>query len=477
MQLTETLSEGLKRQFKVVVEAKDLEDRLNSELSSLQAKVRINGFRPGKVPAAHLKRLYGKSVMAEVVQNAVSEANKRIVEENQLKLAMEPQIDFPEDKDLIERVMEAKADLSFGVNVEVLPRIELQDHSGISVTREVVEIEDREVDAAIERMASQNRPYADKGEAAAETGDRVTIDFVGSIDGENFEGGAGSDTELVLGSGSFIPGFEDQLVGVKAGDQKTVEVTFPEGYQAAHLAGRPAQFAVTVKAVGAPGELQIDDELAKKFGMESLDKLKDAIRKSLGDELEDVSRTKVKRQLLDALDGKYAFDLPPSLVEQEFATVWGQVKQDIEARKTTFEAEGSTEEEAQAEYRRIAQRRVRLGLVLAEIGEKAGVKITDEEVGQALVMRARQFPGQEKQVWDFYRNNPQALAEIRAPIFEDKVIDSILTSVNVTDKTVTREELLKVEEDEKAENKKAKPAAKKAKAAAKPKKADPAAEG
>lgn len=464
MQLTQTLNEGLKRQFQVTVAAKDLEDRLNSELQTLQTKVRINGFRPGKVPPAHLKRLYGKSVMADVVQNAVTEANKRIVEENQFKLAMEPQIDFPEDKELIEKVMDAKADLSFGVNVEVLPKIELQDHSGIAVTREVVEIEDKEVDAALERMAGQNRSFNDKGKKKAEQGDRVTMDFVGSIDGEKFEGGAGEDTELVLGSNSFIPGFEDQLVGVKAGDEKTIEVTFPEGYQAAHLAGKPAQFAVTVKAVGAPGELVIDDELAKKFGMESLDKLKDAIRRSLGDELEEVSRTKVKRQLLDALDEKYAFDLPPTLVEQEFTTVWTQVKQDVEARKTTFEAEGSTEQEAEAEYRRIAQRRVRLGLVLAELGEKAGIKITDEEVGQALVQRARQFPGQEKQVWDFYRNNPQALAEIRAPIFEDKVIDSILSSVTVTDKKVTRDELMKADEDEAKAPQKAKKAPAKKKA-------------
>lgn len=467
MQLTQTLNEGLKRQFKVTVAAKDLEDRLNAELASLQTKVKINGFRPGKVPPMHLKRLYGKSVMADVVQNTVSEANKRIVEENSFKLAMEPQIDFPEDKELIEKVMDAKADLSFGVKLEVLPKIEIQDHSGIAVTREVVEIEDKEVDAALERMASQNRSFIDKGKKKSEKGDRVTIDFVGSIDGEKFDGGSSEDVDLVLGSGSFIPGFEEQLEGVKAGDAKTISVTFPEGYQAAHLAGRPAQFEVTVKAVGAPGELEINDELAKKFGMEDLASLKDSIRKMISEELDDVSRTKLKRQLLDALDAKYAFDLPPTLVEQEFATVWGQVEKDIEARKTTFEAEGSSESEARADYRKIAERRVRLGLVLAELGEKAGVKVSDEEVGQALVMRARQFPGQEKQVWDFYRNNPQALAEIRAPIFEEKVIDSILSGVAVTEKKVTREELMKADDEEGD-----KPAEKKAKKAPAKKKAE-----
>lgn len=463
MQLTQTLAEGLKRQFKVTVPAADLASRMNEELQQLQTKVRINGFRPGKVPTAHLKRLYGKSVMAEVVQNTVTEANRRIVEENKIKLAMEPQIDFPEDKDVIEKVMDAKADLNFGVNVEILPKIEVQDHSDISVTREVVEIEDKEVDAALERMASQNRAFEDKGKKKSADGDRVTIDFSGSIDGEKFDGGTSEDVDLVLGSGSFIPGFEEQLVGVKAGDEKTITVTFPEGYQAAHLAGRPAEFAIKVKAVAAPGALVIDDELAKKFGMEDLGKLKDAIRKSLGDELAEFSRTKTKRQLLDALDAKYAFDLPPSLVEQEFTTVWTQVQQDMEARKTSFEAEGTTEDASRAEYRKIAERRVRLGLVLAELGEKAEVKVTDEEVTQALIARARQFPGQEKQVWDFYRQNPQALAEIRAPIFEEKVIDSILASVKVTDKTVTREELMKADEDEgaaKAEKPKKAPAKK-----------------
>jgi len=468
MQLTQTLSEGLQRQFQVTVPAKDLENRLNAEIETLKTKVRINGFRPGKVPTAHLKRLYGKSVMADVVQNTVSEANKKIVEDNGLKLAMEPQIDFPEDKDLIDRMFDGKADLSFGIKLEVLPKIEILDHSAIAVTREVVDIEDKEVDAALERMAAQNRAFEDKGKKKSVSGDRVTIDFVGTIDGVAFDGGSSQDVDLVLGSGSFIPGFEDQLVGVKAGDAKTVTVTFPEGYQAPHLAGKPAEFAVTVKAVAAPGELVIDDELAKKFGMEDLGKLKDAIRKSLGDELNELARTKTKRQLLDALDGKYAFDLPPTLVEQEFNTVWAQVKQDIESRKTTFEAEGSTEAEAEADYRRIAQRRVRLGLVLAEIGEQAGVKISDDEVTQALIARARQFPGREKEVWDFYRNNPQALAEIRAPIFEDKVIDSILGSVTVTEKKVSREDLMKADEDEapaaKTEDKKPKKAPAKKKA-------------
>jgi len=470
MQLTQTHAEGLKRQFQVTVAAAELETRLNSEIEQLKTKVRINGFRPGKVPSTHIKRLYGKQVMADVVQNAVTEANRRIVEENALKLAMEPQIDFPEDKELVDRMFDGKADLSFGILVEILPKIEVKDHSDIEVTRQVVEIDDSEVDAALQRMGSQNRAFTDKGKKKAETGDRVTVDFLGTLDGVAFDGGTSQDVDLVLGSGSFIPGFEEQLVGVKAGDEKTVTVTFPEGYQAAHLAGKPAEFAVTVKAVAAPGEIVIDDELAKKFGMDTLDALKDAIRKSLSEELSEVARAKTKRELLDALDSRYTFDLPPSLVEQEFNTVWSQVKQDMEVRKTTFEAEGSSEEASRADYRRIAERRVRLGLVLAEIGNEAKVQVSDDEVTQALIARARQFPGREKQVWEFYQKNPQALAELRAPIFEDKVIDSILAGVKLTERKVTREELMKDDEDEAAKPKagdKPKKAPAKKKAAAK----------
>lgn len=442
MQLTQTLNEGLKRQFQVTVAAADLAARLDAELDALKGKIRINGFRPGKVPVAHLKRVYGRSVMADVVQNTVTEANRRIVEENQLKLAMEPQIKFSEDKDEIEKAMEARGDLSFDIAVEVLPKIEVQDHTGIAVEKQVVDIEDSEVNAAIERMAASNRAWNDKGAKKAETGDKLSIDFLGTVDGVAFEGGTASDVDLVLGSNSFIPGFEEQLVGLKAGGSKSVEVTFPESYQVAALAGKPAVFAVTVKTVSAPGELVIDDELAKKFGIESLDKLKEAVKKSIGEELDEVSRTKLKRQVLDGLDKLYTFDLPPTLVEQEFTTVWTQVQQDMDARKTNFAAEGSTEDEARAEYRRIAERRVRLGLVLAELGEKAEIKITDDEVTQALIARARQFPGQEKQIWDYYRKNPQALAELRAPIFEEKVIDTLLAAVKVTEKKVSRDQLL-----------------------------------
>jgi trigger factor len=451
MQVTETLSQGLKREFRVVLPATELEERLTSELSTLKDRVRINGFRPGKVPVQHLRRLYGRSVMADVVQNAVNEANRKIVDENGLKLALEPQVQFPENKEEVDKALDAKADLAFTVAVEVLPSFELADLSDVQVKKPVATVSDAEVEQAVERMARQNRTFAAKGEGAeAANGDRVVIDFVGAIGGEPFEGGKGEGVQLELGSGSFIPGFEDQLLGARTGEQRQVKVTFPETYPAPHLAGKGAEFAVTVNEVQAANEVKIDDEFATGFGMESLDKLKDAVRGALQRDFEAQSRRKVKKELLDALDGKYGFDLPPSLVDQEFTGVWSQVQADLKSNNRTFADEGTTEEAAQADYRRIAERRVRLGLVLAQVGEKSDIKVTDDEVTQALVERVRQFPGQEKQVWEYYRKNAQALAELRAPIFEEKVVDHILSQVKVVEEPVSKEALFGDEEGQAA---------------------------
>jgi trigger factor len=298
-------------------------------------------------------------------------------------------------------------------------------------------------------MAKQNRSFETKdGEAVS--GDRVVVDFVGRIDGTEFEGGNGQDIRVELGSNTFIPGFEGQLLGLKAGDTKLVKVKFPENYLAPHLAGKDAEFDVTVKEVEAPGELKIDDEMAKGFGMESLDKLKDAIRDAIRKDFDTQSRRKVKKDLLDALDAKYSFELPPTLVEQEFGAVWSQVMGDMKSNNRTFEDEETTEDEAKAEYRKIAERRVRLGLVLAQIGEKSDIKISDDEVTQALIERVRQYPGQERQVWEFYQKNPQALAEIRAPLFEEKVVDQILSQVKVAEETVSKEALFSDEDEDKS---------------------------
>ncbi|MEE7491061.1 trigger factor [Methylobacterium oryzae CBMB20] len=449
MQVTEINAQGLKREFQVLLAAQELEERLTNELSGMKDKVQLKGFRPGKVPVAHLRKVYGRSVMAEVVQNAVNEANRQIVTDNGLKLALEPQVEFPTDQAEVEKALDAKGDLAFKVALEVMPSFELADLSDVSLTKLVAKPSDEEVNEALDRMAGQSRPFAEREEGAeAQSGDRVTIDFVGRIDGEEFQGGKGEGIDLELGSGSFIPGFEEQLVGAKVGDKRLVKVTFPESYGAEHLAGKDAEFDVTVTKIQAPGEAKIDDEFAKSMGMESLEKLREAVSEAIGRDFEAATRRRLKKDLLDALDGKYAFELPPSLVAQEFAAVWAQVEQDLKTRGKTFEDEDTTEEKAQAEYRKIAERRVRLGLVLAQVGESADIKVSDEEVNQALIARVRQFPGQEQQVWDFYRKNAQALAELRAPLFEEKVVDHVLGQVKLVEEPVSKEALFADEDDD-----------------------------
>ena len=448
MQVTETLNQGLKRAYQVVLPAQDLAQRLDSQLVEMKDKVRINGFRPGKVPVAHLKRMYGKSVMAEVVQNAVNEVNRKIVDDNKLRLANEPKIDFPSDQAEVEKALEAKGDLNFSISLEVLPQFDIGKFDDVSIERPVLKIEESEVDDAINKMADRNRSFEARAEGeAAQSGDKVTIDFVGKIDDVAFEGGSATDTDLVLGSNMFIPGFEDQLVGIKAGEARKVNVTFPETYGAANLAGKAAVFDVTAKAIAKPGPVEINDEFAKGFGIESVEKLKDAVRTNLQGEYDRMSRAKVKRALLDILDKRYTFELPEGLVEQEFGGIWQQVQGEQQRTGKTFADENTTEEKAREEYMTIAKRRVRLGLLLAEVGDKAELKVTDDELSAALVERVRQFPGQEKAVWDYYRNNPEALASVRAPIYEEKVVDHIISQAKVTDKPVSKDELMKEEEE------------------------------
>jgi trigger factor len=452
MQVTETRSEGLRREFKVTLPATELEQRLTSELSTLKDRVRINGFRPGKVPLAHLRRLYGRSVMADVVQSAVNEANRKIVQDNNLKLALEPKIDMSNDQAEVEKALDAKGDLDFTVAVEVLPTFELADLSDVSVKKLVAPVTDEELETALQRMAAQNRSFADKGEGAeAADGDRVVVDFVGRINGEAFQGGTANDITVELGSNSFIPGFEEQLVGVKAGETRTINVTFPENYGSAELAGKAAEFDVTVKEVQAPGEVTVDDEFAKGFGMESLEKLRDGVRAAIQRDFDAQARRKLKKELLDALDTKYSFELPQGLVDQEFAAVWSQVEADLKNNGRTFADEGTTEEEARAEYRRIAERRVRLGLVLAQVGSSADIQVTEEEVDRALVERVRQYPGQERQVWEYFQKNPAAKAELRAPILEEKTVDHLLGRINVVEEPTSREELFRDEDETKAD--------------------------
>jgi trigger factor len=449
MQVTETLSQGLKREYSIVLSANDLAARLDDQLAEMKNKVRINGFRPGKVPVAHLKRVYGRSVMADVVQEAITTANKQIVDDNGLRLAQEPKVELPTDQASIDAALEARGDLNFKVALEVLPKIEVGAFDDIALERPVVDVEDADVDQALSRIADNRRAFADKGEGAkAGNGDRVTVDFVGKIGGELFEGGTSENIEVILGSNTFIPGFEEQLLGVVAGERRDVEATFPESYANRALAGKTAAFDVTVKAVATPEPFAIDDEFAKSLNFESLDKLKEMIRGNLTNEYARASRDKLKRQLLDSLDTRYSFELPEGLVEQEFGSIWRQLEEEQKASGRTFADENTTEEAARADYRRIAERRVRLGLLLAEVGAKSEIKVTDEEVTNALIARARAYPGQEKQIWEYYRNNAQALAELRAPIYEEKVVDHILAQAKVDERKVTREELLKADEED-----------------------------
>ncbi len=451
MQVTETLSEGLKREFRVVVPASELETKVNTRLDDLKGKIRINGFRPGKVPASHLKRMYGRAAMAEVIEEAVRDANNQIVSERGYKLAADPKVTLPDEKEAIEKVIAGDSDLDYTVAVEIVPPIELADFKDIKLTRLTADVTEAEIDEALQRIADQNKPYAAKPEGAkAEEGDRVTIKFAGKIDGELFEGGSGDDMPVLIGSNGFIPGFEEQLVGIAAGETRTLKIKFPEHYQAENLAGKDAEFEATAKSIEAPGSVTLDDEFAKSLGLESIAKLRDAVKDRMAQEHQGMSRQKVKRQLLDELDKRHQFEPPPSLVGEEFDRVWKSVQQELENEKKTFADENTTEEKAREEYRRISERRVRLGLVLAEIGEKNKITVTEDELNRALMDHVRQFPGQEQRVWDYYRQNPEAVASLRAPIFEEKVVDFLLELAQVTDKPVSREELYKQDEEEPA---------------------------
>jgi trigger factor len=451
MQVTETLSEGLKHEFKVNVPASDLDAKADARLVDLKDKVRLNGFRPGKVPVSHLKKVYGRSVMAETIDQTIRDTNTQIFTERGFRLATEPKITMPTEEKEVEQILSGKSDLTYTVSIEVVPAIQLADFKSFKVEKQVADVSDADVDEAIKRIADQNRSYAAKGEGAkAETGDRVTINFKGTIEGVPFDGGTGENIQVAIGTNTFIPGFEGQLIGMAAGDTRTLKVSFPKNYASEKLAGQPAEFETTATSVEAPQETAIDDEFAKTLGLESLDKLKQAARERLASEFAGATRQRIKRTLLDHLDEAHRFEAPPSLVDEEFNLMWTSIKAEMESGGKTFADENTTEDAAREEYRKIADRRVRLGLVLSEIGEKNKITVTDDEVSRAVIERARSMPGREKEVWDYYRNNANALAQLRAPIYEDKVVDFILELANVTEKKVSREELYKDDEAEKS---------------------------
>jgi trigger factor len=449
MQVTETLSSGLKREFKVVVNAAELAKEMDAKLKDLAGKAQIKGFRPGKVPVAHLKNMYGKSMMAEVVQTTIDNQSKAVFADRKLKPAYQPEVKLPEDEAEVNAVMDGKGDLAFSLAVEVIPEFEVKDFSGIELNKHIVARSDDHIDEALKRLADQYKSFeAKKDGAKAAKGDKVNINFVGSIDGVEFAGGKGDDIPLEIGSNQFIPGFEDQLVGAKVGDDLTVKVTFPETYGSKELAGKAAVFAVKVNGIESPAEGKIDEDFAKRLGFEDLAKLKEMVKSGLDREFGQMTAMKLKRDVLDAMDKQYSFELPEKLVEAEFNNIWAALNNEMQKAGKTFVDENTTEEAARKEYRAISERRVRLGLVLGTIGEKESVQVTDQELQAALIGRARQFPGQEKQVFDYYRKNGNALMELRGPIFEQKVVDVIVGKAKVSDKSVTREELKALVEDE-----------------------------
>jgi trigger factor len=441
MQVTETANEGLKRQFKIQIPASDISGEVEKRLDEMGKTARLPGFRPGKVPKSLLKKQYGPALMGEIVERQVNESSQKTIDERGLRPAAQPKVE-------ITKFAEGE-DLEFSVDLEILPEIAQPDYASIELERMKVEVTQEMVDETLERMAKQSREKkpAAEGKAAAK-GDVVQMDFIGKIDGTPFENGSATDFELELGSNAFIPGFEDQLIGVKAGDKRDVNVSFPEDYGAKELAGKAAVFECTVKQVLEFADRAIDDELAKANGFDTLDALKKAVRERLEQEFAMVARARTKRQLLDVLAAKADFAAPPSLIQTEFDVIWQRVD---EARQQGEKVGEGDEETLKQEYRDIATRRVKLGLLLAEIGRQNNIQVSQDEMNRAVMMEAQKYPGQERQVFEFFQNNANARATIRAPLFEDKTVDFVIEMAKVSDRPVSRDELLKEpEEDDKA---------------------------
>lgn len=435
MQLTESRSEGLLRVYDVVVPAAELQQKLNAKIAEVQPRVRINGFRPGKVPVSHIRKVYGPGMMQDIINEAVQSSTKQSLAN--IRAASEPSLDLKSD---IQKVMSGGEDLKFELSLEIMPDFEPVDLKTIKITRPTAAVTDEQVNEALNELAKAQRGFEVK-QGAAKDGDQLIVDFTGRIDGETFEGGAAADAQVVIGANRFIPGFEEQLVGAKAGDERTLKVTFPEDYPVASLKGKAAEFETKVKEVRGPKEGEPDDDWATQLGFESLNAVKEALKQRIEGDHTQQSRAKAKRQLFDQLDATHEFELPPRMVEAEFNQIWRQIEQDRADGRLDPSDEGKSDDDLKAEYRDIAERRVRLGLLLAEIGRRHKLEVSDQEVGQAIAAQARNFPGQEQQVFDAYRRNPQLVAQVRAPLYEEKVVDYMMELINVTNQTVSRDEL------------------------------------
>jgi trigger factor len=440
MNIKEVSAEGLSRELQITVPAADLVAKLDARIQDIKGTVQLKGFRPGKVPAAHIRKTYGAQLMGEVIQETVNETSQQMLNDREERPAMQPEIKLAGE---VDPVIQGEGDLVYDIAFDIIPAIELIDFSTVKLNRPVVEVDEEKVDEALERLASSRKDFEPRGKTAkSQEGDRVKIDFIGRIDGEAFEGGTAEGFELELGSGQFIPGFEDQLIGTKAGDTKDVEVSFPEEYGNAELAGKPSVFEVTVHEVSAPKDAEINEEFATSLGMESLEKLREAIRDQIGNDYSQMSRGHLKKDLLDQLSDGHSFELPPSMVSLEFEQIWQQFQNELEQQGQKMDDLDESEDDLRAEYKEIAERRVRTGLVLAEVGSKNEIDVTQEELNQGLVQRVQQFPGQEQQVFEYFQKNPEAMAQIRAPLFEEKVVDFICEMADVTDTPVSVDALM-----------------------------------
>ena len=435
MQTVETLNEGLKRAYTVTITSKDIDARVEKEVAAIAPQVRMPGFRPGKVPANLVKKMHGESLQRDALNNSIQDSIQKLIADNKLRPAMQPSVELDEG-------FEFGKDAEVKVELEVLPEIAAPSVDGLKLERLTVEVADAQVDEAAGRIASQQgalEEHAANHKAA--DGDTLTIDFVGKVDGEVFEGGSAEDVKLKIGSGQFIPGFEEQLTGVKKGDEKTITVTFPEDYGAAHLAGKEATFDVTVKAILNADKPKLDDDFAKSLGLEGLDKLKELLKGQIEQEHNGLTRTYMKRKLLDQLAAAHDFDVPPSMVEAEFNQIWAQLQHEA-SHEADPEAAIKEMEAEKDDYRGIAVRRVRLGLLLSEIGQANGVTVSDQEMNRLIMQAAQQYGPQDRERFvQYVRQDPMAAAQLRAPLYEDKVVDFLFEKAEITDRAVSREEL------------------------------------
>ncbi len=443
MQVTETLSDGLKRAFTVVVPAGDIESRRTARLADLGKSLRLPGFRPGKVPMTIVRQRYGTAVTAEVVEEQVNEATQKVMTDRGLRPAMQPKVEVIS----LDTEGQGVKDLEFKVEMELLPEIPMPDFSAIHVTRRKAEVQGESVDKALGELATRNRELVELAPEEVETrtaapGDVLTVDFLGKIDGVAFQGGTGTDMDVEIGGAGFIPGFSEGMIGMKTGETRTIDVTFPEEYGAKELAGKAATFDITAKKLRTTKLPEVDDELGKKLGFEGLEPVRTAITEQMQREYDQLARMRLKRELLDALAGTASFPAPEGMVEAEFAQIWQRIEADRAAGKLDEEDKSKDEEVLRSEYRAIAERRVRLGLLLAEIGRSNGLTVGADEMSRAMRMEASRYPGQEQQVMEFFRSNPQAAELLRGPLFEDKVVDYVLELASVNDVVVTPEELV-----------------------------------